>query len=153
MHASMVDAPELAKRMAPEFRPGCRRITPGDGYLEALQQPNCRDCWDPIECITEKGIKTASGEEEFDMIICATGFDSSWLPQWKMVGREGATLEEMWKDDPYAFFATQVENFPNYGMICGPNPVISHGSVTTPMAWTVDYLFRWIKRMSRQDIR
>ncbi|KAI8713970.1 hypothetical protein NCS52_01116100 [Fusarium sp. LHS14.1] len=130
MHASLVNAPDLEKRILPSFKAGCRRITPGDGYLEALHEPNCRDCWDPIERITEKGIKTAAGEEEFDLIICATGFDSSWLPQWKLV-----------------------ENLPNYGMINGPNPAISHGSVLQQMSWTGDYLLRWIMRMNRHDIR
>lgn len=153
MHASLVNAPDLEKRILPSFKAGCRRITPGDGYLEALQEPNCRDCWDPIECITEKGIKTAAGEEEFDLIVCATGFDSSWLPQWKLVGRDGVTLEEMWKDDPEAFFATQVENLPNYGMINGPNPAVSHGSVLQQMSWAGDYLLRWIMRMNRHDIK
>ncbi|KAJ3458898.1 hypothetical protein MRS44_013007 [Fusarium solani] len=135
------------------FKAGCRRITPGDGYLEALQQPNCRDCWDTIERITEKGIKTAAGEEEFDLIVCATSFDNSRRPQWKLVSRDGATLEEMWKDDPEAFFATQVENLPNYGMINGPNPAVSHGSVLQQMSWAGDYLLRWIMRMSRHDIK
>ncbi|KAF4996087.1 hypothetical protein FDECE_12583 [Fusarium decemcellulare] len=153
MHASLVNAPELERRIQPEFKAGCRRITPGDGYLEALQQPNCRDCWDPIECITEDGIRTSAGVEKFDLIVCATGFDSSWLPQWKLVGRDGATLEKMWEEDPKAFFATQVENLPNYGMINGPNPPISHGSVIQQMSWTCDYLLRWIQRMNRQNIK
>ncbi|WAO93405.1 Hypothetical protein NCS54_01095200 [Fusarium falciforme] len=57
-----LNAPDIEKRILPNFKAGCRRITPGDGYLEALQEPNCRDCWDPIECITEKGIKTSAGK-------------------------------------------------------------------------------------------
>ncbi|KAJ4167398.1 hypothetical protein NW754_011213 [Fusarium falciforme] len=140
MHASLANAPDLEKRILPNFKAGCRRITPGDSYLEALQEPNCRDCWDPIECITEKGIKSTAGEEEFDLI-------------WELVGSDGATLEEMWKDDPKAFFATQVENLPNYGMINGPNPAVSHGSVLQRMSWAGDYLLRWIRRMNRHDIR
>lgn len=153
MNSSLKNAPELAERTIPKFRAGCRRITPGDGYLEALQQPNCTDCWDSIESITEKGIKTTAGEEEFDLIVCATGYDGSWLPQWKLVGRDGATLEDMWKEDPEAFFTTQVENLPNYGMINGPNVPISHGSVLQQMSWVCDYLLHWVKKINRQDIK
>ncbi|KAK6836029.1 hypothetical protein PG987_006524 [Apiospora arundinis] len=154
MRASLKDAPELQEQIMPDFPAGCRRISPGDGYLEALQQPNCRACWDPIECVTETGIRLTNGDEEaFDLIVCATGFDSSWLPQWEMVGRDGARLEDMWCEDPRAFFTTQVENFPNYGMVNGPNPPISHGSVLAQMSWTVDYLLRWVTRMSRHDMR
>ena len=37
MHESLKDDPDLAEKMIPKFHAGCRRITPGDGYLEALQ--------------------------------------------------------------------------------------------------------------------
>ena len=30
-------APELAEKLIPTFRPGCRRLSPGDGYLEAFR--------------------------------------------------------------------------------------------------------------------
>lgn len=155
MLSSMQDStPEFRERMIPKYHAGCRRITPGDNYLEALQAKNARLCWDHIERFTEKGIRTVTGEEEeFDMIVCATGFDPSWLPQWKLVGRNGARLEELWKTDPRAFFATQVESMPNYGMINGPNPPISHGSVPSTMSWTCDYLLRWIMRMNRENIK
>lgn len=118
-----------------------------------FRAPNCRASWDTIIEFTEKGIRTAEGEEEFDMIVCATGFDPSWLPQWKLVGRGGARLEDMWAEDPTAFFATQVAHMPNYGMINGPNPPISHGSVPSTMNWAADYLLGWIQRMRREDIR
>lgn len=157
-------APELAARLAPGYRPGCRRLTPGDGYLEALQQANCRDDWTRITRATARGLVTTTTtttgggddeekEEAFDAIVCATGFDSSWFPQWRMVGRGGATLEEQWRDDPVAFFATMVDGFPNYGMVNGPNAVISHGSVLAQMDWTIDFLLKWVMRMNRQDIR
>lgn len=36
---------------------------------------------DPIEQFTEKGIQTTGNEErEFDLIICATGFDVAFAP-------------------------------------------------------------------------
>jgi hypothetical protein len=31
---------ELKEKLIPSWPPGCRRITPGDGYLEALVQPS-----------------------------------------------------------------------------------------------------------------
>lgn len=142
MRASLMSDPELEKRIMPKFRAGCRRITPGDGYLEALQQSNCTDCWDEIERVTEEGIQTAEGVKRFDLIVCATGFDSSWLPQWRLVGRDGATLESLWKDDPQAFYATMINQMPNYAMINGPNPPISHGSVIQQMSWTADFIMR-----------
>lgn len=143
MLESLADTPpEFRDAMIPNYHAGCRRITPGDGYLEALRADNTRLSWDRIDAFTETGIRTVDGhEEEFDMIVCATGFDPSWLPQWKLVGRGGATLEDMWKVNPKAFFATQVNSLPNYG------------SVLSAISWTVDYLLNWVQRMIRKDIK
>jgi len=145
--------PEMASKMIPGFHPGCRRLSPGDGYLEALQQPNARACWSPIEAVTERGIRTAEGEEDFDLIVCATGFDTNFVPQWKLVGLNGATLDERWKVNPDAFFAIQVDTMPNYFMYNGPNCPISHGSVLTQISWTSDYLLRWAKKIATQGIK
>ncbi|ETI24668.1 hypothetical protein G647_04037 [Cladophialophora carrionii CBS 160.54] len=153
MGAILKDDPELAAKMIPAFHPGCRRLTPGDGYLEALQQPNARVCWSPITRVTAKGIETAEGEEEFDLIVCATGFDTSFVPSWKLVGLNGATLDERWKTDPDAFFAVQVDTMPNYYMFNGPNCPISHGSVLTEISWTCDYILRWAQKIATQNIK
>lgn len=147
------DHPEMASQMIPGFHPGCRRLTPGDGYLECLQQPNAKIIHSGIETITETGIKTSEGEEEFDMIVCATGFDTTFIPPWKLVGLKGATLEERWKVNPDAFFAVQVDTMPNYFIFNGPNCPISHGSVLTQVSWTCDYILRWAKKIATQDIK
>ncbi|PVH85245.1 FAD/NAD(P)-binding domain-containing protein [Cadophora sp. DSE1049] len=146
--------PELAAKMIPGFHPGCRRLSPADGYLEALQQENTSINWSPIEAITEKGILTADGkEEEFDLIVCATGFDTSFIPPWKLVGLDGATLDKRWEVNPDAFFSVQVDSMPNYFMYNGPNAVISHGSVLTQISWTSDYIHRWAKKIAEQDLK
>ncbi|KAH8804478.1 hypothetical protein F5884DRAFT_734835 [Xylogone sp. PMI_703] len=153
MEEIMKANPEMAAKMIPKFHPGCRRLSPGDGYLEALQQENASICWSGIEEITEKGIRTAEGEQEFDLIVCATGFDTSFIPPWKLVGLKGATLEERWKVNPDAFFSVQVDSMPNYFMFNGPNAVISHGSVLRQISWTCDYLLKWSEKIARQDIK
>ncbi|KAL2007466.1 hypothetical protein VTN00DRAFT_8904 [Thermoascus crustaceus] len=155
MEERMKNLPDtsIAKRMIPEFRPGCRRLTPGDGYLEAFNNPNTRMCWEPIETITASGIKTAEGEEQFDMIVCATGFDTSFIPPWKFVGRDGAVLDKRWAENPEAFFAVQVDGMPNYFMFNGPNCPISHGSVLTQVSFTCDYILKWAKKIATEDIK
>lgn len=145
--------PEVASKLIPSFHPGCRRLTPGDGYLESLQQPNCSLTTSPILRITENGILTSEGELEFDMIVCATGFDTSFIPSWKLVGLKGATLEERWKIDPDAFLAVMVDGMPNYFMFNGPNCPISHGSVLTQVSWTCDFILQWVRKIAEQDIK
>lgn len=36
----LASCPDLFKSFSPSFGVGCRRLTPGPGYLEALVQPN-----------------------------------------------------------------------------------------------------------------
>lgn len=148
------DPEVVSKMLSHDFRPGCRRLSPGDGYLEAFHKDNATLTFDPIESITEHGIKTSKGDEqEFDVIVCATGFDTSFIPSWKLVGRNGARLEERWKVNPEAFFAVQVESMPNYFIFNGPNCPISHGSLLTEVSWTCDYILRWAKRIAEHDIK
>jgi cation diffusion facilitator CzcD-associated flavoprotein CzcO len=52
----------LCDMLIPKWELGCRRITPGPGYLESFQRDNC-DCTNsPTTGITETGIQTADGE-------------------------------------------------------------------------------------------
>ena len=50
-----------------------RRPTPGNGYLEALLQPNVTVYTDMFQRVTEIGFIDAEGKEhEVDVFICAT---------------------------------------------------------------------------------
>ncbi|KAK2930239.1 hypothetical protein FoTM2_010580 [Fusarium oxysporum f. sp. vasinfectum] len=73
---------ELCEKLIPDYEYGCRRPTPGDGYLEALRQENTRVTFDPIVQITESGIQTTQDHTDFDIIVCATGFDASFRRSW-----------------------------------------------------------------------
>ncbi|KAH7490393.1 hypothetical protein FOMA001_g2359 [Fusarium oxysporum f. sp. matthiolae] len=82
--AKMEDAlnhdPDLCARLIPTFQVGCRRLNPGENYLEALQQGNVTIQDEPIQEIFEGGIRSLTRTEEFDIIVCATGFDVSFVP-------------------------------------------------------------------------
>ncbi|KAJ5618773.1 hypothetical protein N7510_002757 [Penicillium lagena] len=144
----------VSKMLSLDFNPGCRRLTPGDGYLEAFANSNAVLTFDPIERITEHGIMTKDGnEQQFDMIVCATGFDTTFIPSWKLIGRNGAILDERWKTNPEAFFTVHVDTMPNYFIFNGPNCPISHGSVLTEISWTCDYILRWAKKIATEDIK
>lgn len=86
------DNPDLIDKLIPKFEIGCRRLSLGDGYLEALQQSNAKWCFEGIEEITKTSIRTAAGEEECDLNVCATGFDTTFVPGW-----EGRRLDVEWE--------------------------------------------------------
>jgi cation diffusion facilitator CzcD-associated flavoprotein CzcO len=109
-------AQQIAQWMIPDFPVGCRRLTPGPGFLEALLRDNVDSHWNDIECITEKGIQKKDGTIlELDAIFCATGFNTTFKPQFQLVGRNGVNLAEKWeREEPKAYFSVAVPDFPNY---------------------------------------
>lgn len=145
--------PELIDKLIPDWQVGCRRLTPGDGYLEALRASNVKCGFSPIVKITEKGIQTEEGEEEFDIIICATGFDVSFCPFWDLVGRNGRKLAEEWSENPEAYFGICAAGVPNYFIFNGPNCPVGHGSLLAVMEWTAEYILRWCEKIATTDIR
>lgn len=124
MRRKLAAKPEIADIIVPtNFAVGCRRPTPGNGYLEALCEDNVTVVSQSIEEITEKGIRTADGvEHEFDVIVCATGFDVSWRPRYPTIGRGGRSLSEEWKHIPSTYLSISVPHFPNYLSTCAPSP-------------------------------
>ncbi|SCO78535.1 related to monooxigenase [Fusarium oxysporum] len=144
---------ELCAKLIPEWKVGCRRLTPGEGYLEALQEPNVAIEFAAIEAATETGIKTMNGTEEFDIIVCATGFDVSFAPFWELVGKNGIRLADQWRDDPEAYFGICAPNMPNYFIFNGPNCPVGHGSVLAAMDATADYILTWCSKIATEDIK
>ncbi|KAI8280842.1 putative sterigmatocystin biosynthesis monooxygenase stcW [Colletotrichum sp. SAR11_240] len=53
---------KLCDMLIPKWELGCRRITPGPGYLESFLQPNCNVTNSPITNISKKGVHTADGK-------------------------------------------------------------------------------------------
>lgn len=90
-----------------------RKLT--KGYLDALTKENVQFVTDDLECFTEKGIRTKTGEEsELDAIICATGFDTSSVPPFPVYGKDGINLQDMRRDNPgKTYLAVTVPNMPN----------------------------------------
>lgn len=110
---------ELCAKLIPEWGVGCRRLTPGDGYLEALREENVSVQFNDIAEITPNGIRTVDGEEEgFDIIVCATGFDVSFTPYWDLVGRNGIKLADTWSEDPVSCNALPLQGSPSPMLSC-----------------------------------
>lgn len=153
MRQRLSQNPDLAEKLIPRTAIGCRRLSPGDGYLEAMQEPNAEWCFDQIKKVTQTGIVTDTGEQDFDLIVCATGFDTTFIPGWELIGRDGRRLDTEWKEIPEAYFSVCAGGIPNYFMFAGPNCPAGHGSVPQMLAWTGEYMLKWITKMAREDIK
>ncbi|KAK7420259.1 hypothetical protein QQX98_002914 [Neonectria punicea] len=146
--------PDLCEKLIPKWELGCRRITPGPGYLESFLRPNCHLTNSGITKVTENAVHTANGQTyECDVVVCATGFDVSHRPRYPIVGRNGVDLQQEWADDPESYISVAVPEIPNYFMMMGPNCLGGHGSLVESLNWTGDYFVKWIKKMATEDIR
>ncbi|RHZ62629.1 hypothetical protein CDV55_105871 [Aspergillus turcosus] len=144
----------LLKYLIPTFAVGCRRPTPGNGYLESLSKDNVRVVTDSISEIVPEGIKMTTGEViAVDMFICATGFDISFRPRYPVIGRNGIGLSDQWKQKPSGYLSLAVPNFPNHFMFLGPSAPIGHGSVLPIVEHSTKYILKMIYKCQTQDIK
>ncbi|RDW59448.1 hypothetical protein BP6252_12535 [Coleophoma cylindrospora] len=154
MRKKLAKKPWIADHIVPtDFAVGCRRPTPGNGYLEALCEDNVDVITAPILEITQKGIRTTDGvEHEFDVIVCATGFDVSWRPYYPTIGKDGHDLAEDWKDAPSTYLSITVPHFPNYLIFNGPFGPYGHGSFLPIAEVLSKHFMQMIEKMSMEHL-
>jgi len=68
-------------------------------------------------------------ERPVDILICATGFDTSYKPRFPIIGDNGKSLSEVWADEAQSYLGMAAAGFPNYFMFAGPNTPIGNGPV------------------------
>jgi cation diffusion facilitator CzcD-associated flavoprotein CzcO len=95
MQEKLAKKPEIMEALVPSFGVGCRRLTPGPGYLEALVEDNVDFVRDKIEAITPSGITLENGRKvDIDVLVCATGFNVSSPPPFYVAGKNGVSLQQ-----------------------------------------------------------
>jgi cation diffusion facilitator CzcD-associated flavoprotein CzcO len=90
--------------------------------LEALVAPNTTVFTDQIGPITETGFVDHEGKSHaVDVIICATGFDTSWLPRFGFTNGK-TDLKELWGPESgvTSYLSIGIPTFPNHFTFCGP---------------------------------
>lgn len=146
----------LMTKLIPSYQPWCRRLTPGDEYLEALQVSNAALVDDPITEITKTGIVTNSVHElhDLDVLVLATGFRNDRVPPWTMRSQNGILLSDFWAKNPDGYLSVAVPHMPNYFTIgCGPNFTIANGPVLSALGFMADYILKWATKIAGEDIK
>lgn len=124
---AIVDDPATAEKLVPtDHRFGEKRPPFVTGYYEAFNRDNVALVdlkQTPIVRMTEHGIETADGVQEFDVVVWATGFDfgTGALGRMGIRGREGVALVDAWADGPRTFLGIQTAGFPNFFFPGGPH--------------------------------
>ncbi|KAF1990549.1 FAD/NAD(P)-binding domain-containing protein [Aulographum hederae CBS 113979] len=144
----------LEQKLIPEWAVGCRRLTPGVGYLESLGKPNVNVVYGEINKVTEKGCVCDDGKEyPIDVLICATGFDTSFKPRFPVINGEGKNLQDEWALNAESYMGVAASGFPNYMIFLGPNCPIGNGPVLCAIECQADYICKLIDRYQTHNIR
>ncbi|EXJ87185.1 hypothetical protein A1O3_04144 [Capronia epimyces CBS 606.96] len=146
---------DLLEALTPTTFPvGCKRRTPGNGYLEALVQPNVTTyCKVGLDEITEKGFLDPQGREvEVDAIILATGFNTTWVPRFPIIAN-GKNLQDLYRQDALSYLGVAAPQMPNYFTFYGPYSPIGQGSILAMMDVFTHWMLQMIDKMQTEDIK
>jgi len=123
----VVQDPSVAEILKPYYRYLCKRPLFHDEYLPTFNRANVTlvDCPRGVERITERGAIANGTEYELDCIIYATGFEPEVTPFARraghtIVGRNGVTMAEKWKDGVSSLHGMMTAGFPNMFVMPAP---------------------------------
>lgn len=153
-----VKDPAVAEALSPRGYPlGCKRPVLDSGYFETFNRDNVSLVdlrSDPIQEVRPRGIQTASGFVELDVLVLATGFDAGTgaLTRIDVRGRDGRLLRDDWADGPRTYLGVSVEGYPNLFMCVGPG---SPGVLTTyppQIELQVGWIAEFIRYLDEQGL-
>lgn len=146
--------PHYFEWLKPGFSPGCRRLTPGPGFLEALVEDNVSYIRERFARVEPTGIVTEDGKlHEIDVLVCATGFYANAAPPFSVKGLNGKLLKDHWDERATNYLSLATDQFPNYFMMLGPNGAIGEGSLTMMIESTGDYILKAIRKLQKENIK
>ncbi len=114
-----VKDPLIAEKLCPDYPIGTRRLILEIDYYECFNQAHVslvdmRE--DPIEEITETGIRTRHNHYDVDLIIFALGFRPflGAIDKAGVVNEKGQAPRDIWARGPRTVFGLMTPGFPNF---------------------------------------
>jgi cation diffusion facilitator CzcD-associated flavoprotein CzcO len=144
-----VKDPLLREKLRPTYRAACKRLIMSENFYDAIQRPNARLVTERIERVEQAGVRTCDGRlHELDVLILATGFGvDRFVRPMQVIGRDGAVLDDVWKDGPSAYMAISVPDFPNFFMLNGPNSPVGNFSLIDVAELQLAYILQLIEQV------
>jgi cation diffusion facilitator CzcD-associated flavoprotein CzcO len=149
-----VKDPELRAKLTPNYQAACKRLIFASDFYPAMTQEHTNLITERISQIEAKGIRTADGKlHELDILILATGFDSSaFILPTKVTGENGSDLAEFWGRAPRAHRGVALPNFPNFWMLEGPTSPIGNLSLIMISEHQIDYIISMLDLMGKKGL-
>ncbi|KAL3603121.1 hypothetical protein FPOAC2_07438 [Fusarium poae] len=152
--AEFIKDERLLKGFTPKFELGCRRVTPGDPYMHAIQEPNVDVHFTHAQTVTEDGIIGGDGvERKCDTIVCATGLDVSYRPRFPVIGLNGVDLGKKWENAPEGYLGLGSADMPNFIIFVGPTWPVANGSISGGVQAVANYAVQIVHKMQKDNIK
>ncbi|MEM0953820.1 MAG: NAD(P)/FAD-dependent oxidoreductase [Pseudomonadota bacterium] len=149
-----VSDPALRRALSPDYPMGCKRILVSDDYYPTLLRDNVELVTAPISGMNAEGVVTDGAAREVDVVIYATGFHATeFLSTFKLSGRGGKALADLWRDGAWAHRGVSLPGFPNLFMLYGPNTNLGHNSIIYMVEGQVNYVLGCIDKMLAHQLR
>ncbi|MFJ8110339.1 flavin-containing monooxygenase [Streptomyces sp. NPDC096132] len=147
--ARAIKDPALRARLTPDYRIGCKRILLSSTYYPALAQPNVDVVASGLGEIRGSTLVAADGSTaEADVIVFGTGFHVTDMPiAERVVGADGRTLAESWKDGMAALRGASAAGFPNWMSIIGPNTGLGNSSMILMIESQLNYMADYLRQL------
>ncbi|KAI0095873.1 FAD/NAD(P)-binding domain-containing protein [Daldinia grandis] len=148
------DDEESRRKLIPDFAVGCKRVIPsGFRYLRALKERNVTAVYGSVESFTSSGVISSDGSSyDGDVIICATGFDTSYISHYPIYGPEGRNLQTEWAESITGYMGVGASEFPNTFTLLGPYTPVSNGPTLIAIEAQADYICSFIDRYQTEPI-
>ena len=144
---------KLREKLTPNYMIGCKRAIFSDNYYPALSQPNVQVITDGIAEIRPHSIITRDGTEHtVDTIIFGTGFTIMARVAEQIIGVDGHTMADRYRERPQSYFGTTNAGFPNMFTILGPFSTAGNQSAIFMMECQFTYIIDAITRVRREGI-
>jgi len=150
-----VKDPVLKEKLRPDYRAACKRLIYSPDFYEAVQRDNVEVIVEGVDAIEPTGIRTGDGQlHEFDVIVLATGFQTDrFMRPMNVIGRNGVSLNDRWKDGPSAYMAVSVPDLPNFFMLNGPNGPVGNFSLIEIAEHQWHYIEQLMKLVEQGECR
>jgi cation diffusion facilitator CzcD-associated flavoprotein CzcO len=150
MKRSITD-PEMQRKLTPDYPFGCKRMLISDDYFDALARPNVTMTNEPIKHVSPHEIVTPQTAYEVDSIVLATGYQAQETLSFEILGRQGQSLNALWKTTPEAYLGLTATGFPNLFLPGGPNSAHGHTSFLITLENHIEYIVRCISHVLRSE--
>ncbi|OBK83385.1 flavin-containing monooxygenase [Mycolicibacter sinensis] len=154
---AVIDDPATAELLIPKDHPiGTKRICTDSNYFQTFNRDNVSLVnlrATPIQRIDASGVHTSDAYYELDALVFATGFDAMTgsVEKLRIVGRDGQTLNEAWRDGPNTYLGLGIPGFPNLFNLTGPGSPSVLANMVLHSELHVDWIADAIRYLADHD--